>query len=231
MNELGRSCNSVVVRLGGWAIATVGLFVGLFLAPVPCRAQSMATGPLASWGTGQGRPPVSWIGLGRPGDASGAVRGDPIGELAIEPLRLSLLGNHPTMPLDAMSPCRDSLADVQSGRAPTSFMRTYAMNLLAGPGSSWKLPRLTLFGFSRFGCTLDGAAGAGASFTVPIRQDVFFVASAGAIYLPATGAQALPEKSTSARADIVFRQPDGRSLSVGLGTLKGLAGVSMGGVF
>lgn len=224
MNERDRSRNDPGMHLRGWSAVA---FIGLVLAPAPCLAQSITTAPV----TGQGLPPVTWIGLGRPGDASGAARGDRIAELAIEPLRLSLLGSHPTVPLDAMSPCRDQVADVRSGSPPAGFMATYAMNLLGAPGS-WRMPRLTLFGFSRVGCTLDGAAGGGASFIVPFRQDIFFVASAGAIHLPATGAQALPASNTSARADVVFRRPDGRSLSVGLGALQhGLRGLSFGGAF
>ena len=227
LNERDRSCNISVMRLlARTAAAVAGL---VLMAPAPCFAQSMMPT----------RPPVTWIGLGRAGDAAGRAGNiDHVGELALEPLRLSLLGNHPWTPLDAMSGCRDQLADVRSGSAPAGFMTTYAMNLLGGPGLSWKMPRLTLFGFSRGGCALDGAAGGGATFIVPIRQDIFFVASAGAIYLPATGPTVAPAHSTSARGDVVFRRPDGRSFSLGIGS-TGIengariraAGVRFGGVW
>ena len=208
---------------------TAAAVFAIAIAPAPCFAQSVTPS----------RPPVTWIGLGRSGDASGrAGNTDHVGELALEPLRLSLLGNHPWTPLDAMSGCRDQLADVRSGSAPAGFMTTYAMNVLGGPGRSWKMPRLTLFGFSRGGCTLDGAAGGGATFIVPMRQDILFVASAGAIYLPATGPAANRASSTSTRADVVFRRPDGRSFSLGIGGTSvesggrvNLSGVRFGGVW
>ena len=225
LNERDRSCNaSVMWGCARWAAAVVSCAIVVVIAPAPCFAQSMMPS----------RPPVPWIGLGRrtAGDAAGRPGNtDHVGELALEPLRLSLLGNHPWTPLDAMSGCRDQLADVRSGSAPAGFMTTYAMNLLGGPGLSWKMPRLTLFGFSRGGCTLDGAAGGGATFIVPFRQDIFFVASAGAIYLPATGPTATAVQSTSMRGDVVFRRPDGRSFSLGLGSSRGLSGIRFGGVF
>src|SRR5688572_8026898 len=48
------------------------------------------------------RPPVQWIGLGRPGDTTGSDgHGDKIGELSLEPLRVGLLGEFVPLPTNA----------------------------------------------------------------------------------------------------------------------------------
>ena len=101
-------------------------------------------------------------------------------------------------------------------------------------GSSARAPKLTLFGFSRLGCTLDGVAGGGAAFVVPIEQDVALVLSAGVGYGPRTlpgpeGARPLNTLRGSVGADVVFRRPNGGSLSVGVGTLP--FGFRIGGVW
>jgi hypothetical protein len=176
------------------------------------------------------RPTVTWIGFGRPGDTSGSSgHADRMGELAIEPLRLTLFGSHPPMPFNTPG-CSDQLAEMRTGSGGSPILKTFATNLIGGPSSSWKTPRLTLFGFSRTGCTFDGAAGGGASFIVPIRNDIFFAAGGGAIFLPATSTGS-PSGSTAIRADVVFARPGGHSFSIGVGSSKGMSGVNFGGVF
>jgi hypothetical protein len=177
------------------------------------------------------RPVVQWVGLDRPGDTTGSDgHGDPIGELALEPLRLSLLGEHVPLPT-SISDCRDgaSVAGSFTGGPIMAGHRAFATNLLRP--TSWRTPRLTLFGFSRIGCARDSAAGGGLTFTLPVRKDVFFVASGGAIYLPHAGPGGRPVSSTRLGADVVLRRSDGRSYSVGVGTFRGGPMVSVGGIF
>jgi hypothetical protein len=183
------------------------------------------------------RPPVTWIGLGRASDASGSTgHFDRIGELALEPLRLALLGEYVPGPTNDAGCVGSSEHAGVTGGSGFPSQRIFGMNLLGGPASSWRTPRLTLFGFSRGGCPLDRAAAGGLMFVLPIRQDVFFVASGGAIYLPnapngtpvtnGTGAA-----SAQVRGDLVFTRSGGRSFSVGVGTVRGAPAMSFGGVF
>ncbi len=186
---------------------------------------------VASSAYGQGvttsRPQITWIGLGRQGDASGSSGDiDRMGELALEPLRLSLMGNHPLTPVGG---CGDGMAEAWTGASTLPAMRAFGTNLLGG-GSSWKTPRLSLFGFSRVGCALDSAVGGAATFTVPLKPDVAFVLSAGAIYLPQAPPSTIqPNKSSTVRAGIVIRRANGTSFNVGIDTL--VRGVSFGGIF
>lgn len=161
----------------------------------------------------QGLPPAQGPSIG---DAAGTA-GDPVGRLAFEPLRLSLMGSQPLVPTNQ---CGDSFATARTTGDNQLRMGTFGTNLLGG--SSPRSPRLSLFGFSRFGCPLDGAVGTGLTFTVPLSPKVFFALSGGAIYLPATGAA-----TVMGRADLVFPQKSGRSFNVGIGT----RGVSFGGIF
>jgi hypothetical protein len=167
-------------------------------------------------------PQVQWLNLGRPGDSSGgAGYFDRTGALQLAPLRLMLLGNHPPHP--STDPYCWDLGTTSSAKAA-------AFNLLGTP-TRWSAPRLTLFGFSRDGCVLDRAIGGGVAFVVPMRQDIFFVASGGAIYLPAGGPFATPTGSAAARTDVVFARPDGRSFNIGVSTTRGVPRISFGGIF
>jgi hypothetical protein len=176
------------------------------------------------------RPQMTWIGLGRPGDNSGSTgRVDRIGELALEPLRLALLAPFvPGPPNDAGCMGSSEHGSITGGSGLPS-QHLFGTNLLGAP-ASWRTPRLTLFGFSRGGCPFDRAAGGGVTLVLPIRQDIFFVASGGAIYLPttATGASA---SSSQVRGDIVFSRSGGRSFSVGVGTTRGGPSMTFAGVF
>ena len=97
-------------------------------------------------------------------------------------------------------------------------------------GHSLNAPRLTLFGSSRGGCAYDQAVGGGVSLTIPLKQDVFFAWSGGAIYLPAyRGPEGKTE--TAVRADVVFQRPGGRAYTVGVSMQAGVPRVSFGGIF
>jgi len=173
------------------------------------------------------------LGLPSRGDANGSDGyGDKIGALALEPLRLSLFGGFPSQPLGEPG-CRERSEGGGSltGGSTLFSQRAVARNLLGGNNSNPNAPRLTLFGFSRGGCLLDGAIGGGLVFTVPIRRDVFFVLGAGAIYLPNGGPNGVPAYDAKARADVMFARPGGRSFNIGVTTIRNTPSVSFGGVF
>jgi hypothetical protein len=227
VNDSTSASNGAWMRCGFGAVALGGLVALTLCSELPAWGQQ-ATGdpPIgASWG----RPRVTWL---RPGDATG-LPADPAGtdELAIEPLRLALLGGHPEVS-GAGAWCPGASLEANAGYGSLRSMSAFGANLLGG--RSRHAPRLTLFGFSRSGCALDGAVGGGVTLAVPIRRGLSFVASAGAIYLPATvpGASSPgggPATSGRIRADLVFPRPEGRSLSVGVDSR--LRGVSFGGIF
>ena len=177
-----------------------------------------------------GRPPVTWIGFRSASDTTGGDgRVDEMGELAFEPLRLSLLGRQALTP---SSGCLDQLADTRTGTGGFRLMAAFGSNLLGG--SSWKAPRLSLYGFSRMGCPLDAVVGTGATLTLPLEKNVAFALSGGAIYLPATNpgtsnpAGAAVDVATL-RAGIVVRGSDGNSFNFGVDSL--VRGVTFGGMF
>jgi hypothetical protein len=205
-----------LVRIGS------GLCFAALFVPAPALAQPATT---------TGRPRVTWIQPARPGDATGSAGSpDPMGELALEPLRLSLFGQHALVPTGQ---CGDQEAETRT--AATGGLRrmaAFGTNLLGG--SSWRSPRLSLFGFSRMGCALDAAAGVGMTFTVPLQKNVAFTLSGGALYLPVTNPglsnpAGAPVRSGTVRAGVVFRRPNGGSFNVGVDTL--IRGFTFGGSF
>lgn len=174
-----------------------------------------------------GRPSVAWRTLGS-GDASGSGAADSTGALAVEPLRLELFGRHAT----PTHGCGDQMAEAATGMSTMRSMTLTGFSI--GGASSWRTPRLSLFGFSRFGCVLDAAVGAGVTFTVPVHREIFLSLSGGALYLPATspgisnGAGG-PASSASVHVDVVLRRPDGNAFTVGVATAT--RGLTFGGLW
>jgi hypothetical protein len=193
------------------AIRTLAVMTALAMP-----AHAFAADPIVSTGL----PPVQWVGLGRAGDSTGSAgNADGTSALALEPLRLDLLRYQPLMP---SAECAASAqAESLAGGSALRPMATLGTNLSRFGPARWA-PRLTLFGFSRFGCALDAAAGGGATFTMPVRKDTLFVLSGGAIYLPQ-----VREHKTTVRGDLVFSRANGRSFNIGVGS----HGVSFGGVW
>lgn len=173
-------------------------------------------------------PPASSTGLPRITQASiglGDARGSAgvLDAATVEPLRLTLLGEHALTPT---SQCGDAFVDARAGRSALLQTRAFGGNLLGG--TSWRSPRLSLFGFSRAGCAFDGSVGSGIALTLPLTKTVSIMVSGGAIYLP----NPLPGTtnrtvSGAGRIDVVFRRDGGRSFNVGIGN----RGMSFGGVW
>lgn len=196
-------------------IVTVTMALGVIMFGASAGADS-GTAPVLSTGL----PPITWFHPRTTGD-SASVASDAMGAFAFEPLRLSLLGEHALVPTNQ---CGDQFVDARVGGSPLLRMGTFGANLVGG--SSLRSPRLSLFGFSRMGCALDGAAGAGFTFTLPITRQVAFATSAGAILVP--GAPAGSERSSGGvRMGVVFRGSSGRSFNVGIGN----RGMTFGGRF
>jgi len=82
---------------------------------------------------------------------------------------------------------------------------------------------LTLQGFSSAGCPVDGAIGAGFTYTVPLTSSLWLVASAGAYGVPAHAP--LPARQSSdGRVDLTKQLDGGRTVTVGVGR----RGISVG---
>jgi hypothetical protein len=154
-----------------------------------------------------GPPKLTWLGPPR-GDATGSGAGfDP----HIEPLRLGLFDDIPPS------------GDPSCGHVPQFAYYNTTLHLV---------PRLTLAGFSRVGCMMDGAAGVGLVYAVPVRKNIDLALSLGRLWGPHSGPNGTAVSSTRASADIVFRREGGRSLSVGISASStGSPGMRFGGVF
>ena len=146
-----------------------------------------------------GPPKVTW--LGPPGDANGSGY-----QASLEPLRLGLFDE---APLTGDPSCR-------LGPAPTYYATTLRL-----------VPQLTLAGFSRASCAMDGAVGGGLVYTVPLRKNIDLNLSAGAILAPHAGPNGTSISTTHVRADIVFKRDEGRAWYIGLRK----RGIAFGGVY
>lgn len=194
------------------------VIASLFAVARPASAQATDTtlGPAR----------VSW--LGRPGDASGSG-GTTVAPPALEALRLAMLDHAPPIgPAFGGAMCGNApeTAGVATGAAGFGTQRAAAVALV---------PRLTLFGFSRTGCAVDSALGAGLVYEQPIAQNVSFTFGLGALYqplgviLPSQEAQLQNRVQPSARVAVVVKRPGGRAYWVGLDVLR--PSVSFGGIF
>lgn len=191
------------LRCGMFAFAVAAL-----LSTPVARAQPAPT---------PGPPTVTWLKLRPPGDATGlGGPGDRADELALEPLRLGLTGD--VFPRGLWEPnCGD-----RGGIAPFASAQATAIRLV---------PHLTLFGFSRGGCAIDGLVGGGIAYVKPVSPGVHFALSAGALLVPHGTLGDKPVSRTQARANLIFNRPGGRSWSVGIATGTGGPRLSVGGVF
>lgn len=147
--------------------------------------------------------------------------------ILFEPLRLGLMSE--VAPRSTTEPgCRDSLEMTGSLTAmgpgtPMQFTRAMPLPFA---------PRLALVGFSRAGCPIDSAIGAGVTYVVPLRPSVFFVLSAGVLVQPPYDTRPLTVVP-QVRADVVFDRGEGRSWSVGVKATRagGSPGFTFGGIF
>ena len=191
--------------------------------------------------TGPGLPPVGWVDLSTLGGDSRrgfGTTGDALDVLAMQPLRLGLTTGYVPQRLgDSLLPnCRDAPAYAGAATGMSAFPGQQAIGLrVFGPPPSWSerralaAPRLTLFGMSRIGCAPESAMGGGATLTVGLTKDTFFVLSGGAIFLPQ--AVDAPKHEIQARADVVMKGDNGRAYSVGVGYHNGGPHVGVGGVW
>jgi hypothetical protein len=88
------------------------------------------------------------------------------------------------------------------------------------------VPRLTLVGFSGAGCAGNAGVGATLVYVVPLAPKLSLPLSIGVAYMHRSGAFGNRSFVTpSARADLLFKLPEGRRLDLGFGT----AGIWFGG--
>jgi hypothetical protein len=189
-------------------VVVASLFSLVAPAATPAHAQSLRPQPIV--GPIVGPPAVTWLGITGAGDTSSSDDPGRAASLALEPIRLGLMGDAPAGGASE-GPCeRNEPRSFEAATSPTtSFQSALGVRLV---------PRLTLFAFSRGGCAFDGAAGGALVFVQPLAPKVSLVLSAGAIYLPHYGTGGSHEVVQQARADVVFQRSEGRTLSVGIAT-------------
>jgi hypothetical protein len=151
--------------------------------------------------------------VGEPTGDTGALAGN----LASAPLRLSL--ENSIFPIgQGFDQCgtREDAAGNSTGGIAT---QRYTLLRLS--------PNLALHGFTRAGCPIDGAIGAGITYSVKVRPSLWLVAGAGIYTAPAPALWAGGRTQNDFRIDLVNKVSDQRSFSVGVGK----RGVTFGGVF
>lgn len=154
-----------------------------------------------------GPPKVQWLVQPR-GDLPG-----PSPDAATEALRLGLFGDAPPTGDPSCSPVGAATA-ATPGFAPTI---TTSIRLV---------PRLTLVGFGRGGCVLDGASAGGLVYMMPIKRNIDLALSAGMVYAPHAGPNGTAIRRKQLRADFVFKRKDGGAFTLGIGT----RGITVGGL-
>jgi hypothetical protein len=219
------SRTSKLVRVRVQTAARLGAVCFLSASGAPAAAQTTAAPASAIPVTPAGVPVVGPL-LGPPrvtvlfgqGDGNGFAGDTPIPSFVLDPIRLGLFAAD--VPVGAADPaCRGSLEAAGNATAASGgFALQHAAELRL-------IPHLTLAGFSRGGCSVDSGVGAALVCAVPIRKDIWFVASAGILKLPHAGPNGASVTTSQFRADIVFARPAGRSLAVGISN----RGLSFGG--
>lgn len=198
-------------------IVSTLVFMAVFAIVVVAAAQERTASPsvrLQPFGVIP-PPPASatarLLSLGEPPGDGGVLPG----YFASAPLRLSLQNRvFPVAGGFEQCSTREDAAGNSIGGIP---IQRYALLRLT--------PNLVLHGFSAAGCPIDGAIGAGATYSVPVAPSLWLVAGAGVYTAPA---QPGPRRAhTDFRVDLVKKVNDTRSLSVGIGR----RGVSFGGSF
>jgi len=150
--------------------------------------------------------------------------GEPTYDRRFEPIRRGMLAEHPSGGA-AEGPCENREGGTGQWRlfdprmsATTSYQTLRSVTLS---------PRLSLVGFSRGGCPLDGAAGGALVLVQPLPRAYSLMLSAGAMYLPHYGSAGNPVFDQQARVDVVT--PSGVTFGVAAG--RGGPRVTVGGVW
>jgi len=194
----------------GKAVLLVALAVPLLVSAPALAQQAPVVAPPSV-----GLPQTLVIPL-RSGDAATDSAGLPL-DIAMMPLRLSLSSDvwqqGKTLP-----GCTEKAEQAGNTWHFFPLQRAAAIHMI---------PNLTLVGFSTTACAVDANAGAGLVYTAPIRKDLWLVGGVGASFLPTTTTTYAPRPRTDARIDLVWKQSQERSFSVGVGR----RGVFVGGAF
>ena len=203
--------------------AAAGTILALaFAFTTSARAQEPTSGPpqrLRPFGAipplpsqGSAASPLFSLSGEPTGDASALQ-----GYFASAPLRLSLQNR--IFPMgNAYDQCgtRGDAAGNSTGGIP---LQSYTSLRLT--------PNLVLHGFAAGGCPIDGAIGAGISYSVRVAPSIWLVTSAGVYTAPAPAQYAGARRRSDFRIDLVKKVEGTRSLSVGVGR----RGVTFGGAF
>jgi hypothetical protein len=198
------------------------VLAGVF-ATSPLFAQQA---PIATW-----QPPYSGFVSAQPSTSplvsnlqltAPWLRGEPTGPTGLSswvlstPLRLSLQGD--------IHPIGGGFPNCVSREEPSgNTINGFAVQRFA---SIRVTEALTLQGFSSAGCPIDGAIGAGVTYTVPLQSSLWLVASAGVYGVPGH-APYPPRQSNDLRVDLTKQLDDQHTTTVGVGR----RGITVGGAW
>jgi hypothetical protein len=206
------------------------LLVAVLLVAAPAFAREAPAyaqqSPIAAW-----QPPQTGFVSAQPSTSplvsnlqltAPWLRGEPTGPAGLSswilstPLRLSLQGD--IRPIGQFFP-NCATREEPSGNTINGFpVQRFVSIRLTGA--------LTLQGFSSAGCPVDGAIGAGLTYTAPLQPSLWLVASAGAYGVPAH-APYPARQSNDVRVDVTKLLDDQRTVTVGVGR----RGISVGGAW
>jgi hypothetical protein len=197
----------------------------LLLVTAPALATLVAHAALADV------PVYTWSSVGTTGWGEPTGQRGTLGPLtAFQPLRLSLTST--IFPVAGAYPqCATLGDDVGNSSHGMPVQRFLFVPLVP------LVPHLTLTLFSSDGCPIDGGAGAGLTYTVPLQHSMWLVGSAGAYGVPGRGPVLPARNASDLRVDLVKETSPGHTLHFGIerkdGTgARGVPGmVTFGGGF
>jgi len=212
----------------GWAAGhpqdmRTGIFLAALLVASPALAQQP---PIAAW-----QPPTTGFVSAQPSTSplvsnlqltAPWLHGEPSGPAGLStwvlstPLRLSLQTDIPSIG-GGFSNCASR--EEPSGNTINGFAVQRFASLRITHA-------LTLQGFSSAGCPVDGAIGAGFTYTAPLAPSLWVVASAGVYGVP-PHAPFPARQSSDVRVDVTRQVDGGRTVTLGVGR----RGVSIGGAW
>jgi hypothetical protein len=179
-----------------WHSLRVAFFLAALAPPTAAYAQTSPPSPVVA----PLPPPIGWATPAAPADATS---GDALGL----PMRMSMLSSLPSgAPAGG---CSQPSVDAAGTILP---VQPYVRAQLT--------MRLTLEMVSNLGCpgdpyaAFDTGVGASLSYAAPLRPNLWLVAGAGTYTTSTRGSAALTG------VDLVWKQPSGRTTSVGVGTVS-----------
>jgi hypothetical protein len=176
----------------------------LLFAAVPALTMLIAQSALADV------PVYTWSSVGTTAWGEPTGQRGALGPLAaFQPLRLSLTST--IFPVAGAYPQCATLGDDVGNSSHGMPVQRFAFIPFAP-----LVPHLTLTLFSSDGCPIDGGAGGGLTYTVPVQRSMWLVGNAGFYGVPGRGPGLPPRTATDLRVDLVQETSPGHTLHFGI---------------